>query len=333
MSVTTAARTAPKFAVAYREEDGQPWIGLPGAVTQGKSVSEMFEAAKMGDWDVRTREVITDADTDSPDFEVIRNNPFTKGLDRLAMVKGRYTTVQNETIRDFASTLAHGDVTPVAMGQIRNGREVFMSFHLGEDIVVAGSDKIGRYMTVRSSHDGSLSLMIAIHSMRLQCQNMLSSLRSSALSTYKLRHTQSIDGRVQDAREALQIAVKQSDVFEADMNRLAEIKITKDKFWSLVEDMFPRPEKDVRGSLTKWETRTERLMSLWNGSDSLEGGNTMENLGNTAYRAYNVFNEDMRWYSTVRGGNVENALVRASGFDDASNKRDVQFYQRALSLA
>ena len=329
--------TAPdygKYAVAYRTTEGPAWMGLPG-VSHGEdvSVNEMFKSASLADWDVRVREIMTDARTDSPDFEVIRTNPNDGGLDRLHVAKKRYTPVQNEQVRDIATGIASGDVKPDAMGQYKGGRRVFMSFTLGENIVLdpeGQADEIGRHLTVLTSHDGSLSIIACTNNFRLLCQNQLTSVRTNALGTYKIRHTSTVEGRMLDARKALSIAFKANDAFAEDMKALMAKPVTDAKFWTLVTDLFPKPEQDVKGSLSKWETRTDRLMGLWKGVEV--GGNTVENLDKTAYRAYNALNEDLMWYTSIRAGNVENALVRASGFDDGANRENVRLFEAVSAL-
>jgi phage/plasmid-like protein (TIGR03299 family) len=322
-----------KYAVAYRT-DGPAWIGLPGVATNG-TTEEMFKAAHLNDWNVRVRELITDArvEKDNPDFEVLRTNPLDKGLDRLHLAKKRYTPVQNEDIRQLAENITSGDITPQAMGSFKGGRRVFMSFVLGDQIIIdpkGSADPIEKSLTIVTSHDGSLSIVAFMNDYRLECQNMLTSMRHHALSEYKVRHTSTVQGRMLDARTALGVSFKASEALQKEMQELAEVKVTKSDFWSIVEREFPKPEEDVKGSLKKWETRTDRLMDLWAGN--AVGGNTVAGLEDTKYKAYNVLNEDFMWYTTVRGGNVENALVRASGIDQASNKSNLHLYELVKSF-
>ena len=318
-----------KYAVAYRNDDGPAWMGLPGVETTGNT-SEMFDAALLGNWNVRARELVTDArvEKNNPDFEIIRDNPADGGLDRLHVAKKRYTPVQNEAVRDIALNITSGDVKADAMGQYKGGRRVFMSFTLGDDIVLdpnGSADRIGKHLTLLTSHDGSLSIMALTHDARLACQNMLTSIRHNALGTYKIRHTSTVGGRMLDARLALSVGFKASEALEEDMNRLLAVPVKKDAFWDIVTGLFPEPEEDVKGSLKKWTTRTDRLMDIWNG-DAV-GGNTVANLEDTAYKAYNVLNEDAFWYTGIRKGDEANALVRAGGMDDAGNRLNLNLYK------
>jgi phage/plasmid-like protein (TIGR03299 family) len=317
---------ANKATVAYRQDNSQPWIGIKGVATTG-DIDQMFAAAKLGGWDVHKREIITDARTDSPDFEVNRTNPVDGLLDRLTVSKERYTTYQNEEVRDFAKELVHGDVTPVAMGALSGGRKIFMQFKIGDETVVKGTDdKVELFLNLRTSHDGSWAFSTNVGNMRLACQNMLTSIRANALSSFTIRHTKSMEGRIADARTALGLSVKVNAEFMKDMEVLAQADMDQNKFWALVKDIYPEPKKDVRGSLAKWTTKTDTIMGIYNGE-------TLAGLDDTAYKAYNALNEHLFWYPSVRAGNVEGALVRASGMDDLTNKQNVGLYRRVLAAA
>ena len=315
-----------QLSVALRTDGERPWMGLPAArVGTGASITDTLEAAGMLNWNVRKRLIETDAATDTDDFEVIRD--WNGGVHRLSIAGERYETVQNEDLAAMANGIASGDVGADVVGHYGNGRKIFMTFQLGENIVLdpnGSADEIGKYFSITSSHDGSLAICMFTHNMRLDCQNMLVGVRSNALSTFKMRHTSTVQGRLADARTALGIAFKQSEVFEAEMQALIEQEMRKDQFFALVDTIFPKPEKDVRGSFAKHEKKVETLAGLWNGK-------TVANLEDTAYKAYNVLNEHLMWYSTIRAGNTENALVRASGFNEATNKENLDLFKRVLA--
>jgi phage/plasmid-like protein (TIGR03299 family) len=285
-----------------------------------------MEQGGFNNWNVRKRLIETDALTDTDDYEIIRDT--ASGIHRLGIAGERYETVQNEALASMADTITDGDITVDVLGHYNNGRNVFITLALGENLVLdpeGQADEIGRYLTMRTSHNGSTAVQAIMHNMRLDCQNMLTSLKSHALSSFSMRHTQSVEGRIADARKALGIAFKQGEVFKQDMEALLAREVTDQKFWELVTALYPEPEADVRGSLKKWETKTDNLVGLWNGE-------TLTGLDNTAYKAYNALNEHLFWYPGIRSGNTENALVRASGFDEATNKNNLSLYRQVLTL-
>lgn len=318
-----------KHAVVLRTDGERPWMGLPAStVGTDKTVTETMEAANMLGWNVRKRLIETDALTDTDDFEVIRDVADGK-VHRLSIAGERYVTVQNEELAQLADGITDGDLTADVVGHYNNGRNIFMTFCLGDNIVLdpnGSADEIGRYFSIISSNDGSAAITALTHNMRLDCQNMLRAVKSEALSTFKMRHTQTVKGRMEDARKALSIAFRQSEVFEEEMRAMIETQVTKDAFFDLVESIYPTPEKDVRGSVAKHEAKVETLAGIWN-------GDTVANLEDTAYKAYNVLNEHLLWYPGIRAGNTENALVRASGFNETANKANLDLYKRVMAFA
>lgn len=316
-----------QHAVVLRTDGSRPWMGLPAStVGTDKTVMETMEAAGMLNWNVRKRLIETDAVTDTDDFEIIRDLPDGR-IHRLHIAGERRVTVQNEELAAMADFVTDGDLSADVVGHYNNGRNIFMTFCLGDNIVLdpnGSADEIGRYFSIISSNDGSAAITAMTHNMRLDCQNMLRSVKSEALSIFKMRQTQTVKGRMEGVRTALGIAFKQSEVFEAEMQSLIEQEMQKDEFFALVESIYPKPEKDVRGSLKKWESKVETLAGLWNGP-------TVSELEDTKYKAYNVLNEHLLWYPGIRAGNTENALVRASGFDEAANKKNLDLYKRVLA--
>lgn len=334
---------APVKTMAYRQENGAPWMGLPAVISDGtKSNEEMIREAGLLDWNIHLSEVQPEVigvdddgeavyeEVDTPSFKVLRTNPESGLLHRLAIVGNRYHEVQNEALIAMADNITEGDATLVAAGHYSNGRRVFLSFELGENIVFdpeGSADGIGRYLTVMAGHDGGLGIGFFTHAMRLRCQNMLTSIRLNALGSFKARHTQNVEGRILEARKGLGVGFKASDEWEKEMKALWDVPVKGVQgFGKIVESVYPRPEKDVKGSLAKWENKTGAIMGLWTGA-------TLDNVPDNAYKAYNALNEHLMWGSTVRAGNVEGALVKASGFDETTNKANLALYRAVLLAA
>jgi phage/plasmid-like protein (TIGR03299 family) len=319
-------------AVALRKPGETPWMGLPAYTTPGgETPLEMAAKAGLLGWDVQKREIVTDAEpVDGKDFEILANvGGPTEPRVRLGIGRERYTTVQNEQFVEMADFATDGDARSEVMGWYRGGRNVFMSFTLGDNIVLdpeGQADEIGRFLHLFGSHDGTSGIVACTSNLRLACQNQITSAKHSALSTFKMRHTTNVEGRMLDVRQALGIAFKANDAFEKEMQALIEVEMNAAKFWNLVQNIYPKPEKDVRGSVKKWENHTDTIMGLWSGE-------TNSGLEDTAYKAYNALNEDLMWYGGIRAGNEENALLRASGFDKATNDKNLGLYKAVLLAA
>jgi phage/plasmid-like protein (TIGR03299 family) len=173
-------------------------------------------------------------------------------------------------------------------------------------------DVIKNYLAISTSHDGSSAVQATVTPIRLTCMNTHTAVfRKGANQSFKLRHTQSIDGRVAQAREALGLANKYLDEFDRMAQEMIEKELTKVQFNQIVDLAYPKPESDKKGALTKWENKIELL-------DEIYGGDTNGMIAGNAWGAYNALTERLDWYRTARG-NGEGVLMGASGFDPVVN--------------
>jgi hypothetical protein len=121
-----------------------------------------------------------------------------------------------------------------------------------------------------------------------------------------------LQGKVQAAREALGMANTYLDAFDKIANEMIAKEISDKQFFDIITAVYSKPEEDVKGALTKWETKIDTLNDIY-------FGETCVNIKGTAWGAYNALTERLDWYRNPRGGNAESVLAAASGFDAATN--------------
>ena len=164
-----------------------------------------MEGAKLSNWNVRLEDVAPLAPQHNfiaDSFLVVRDNPYTAGnTDVLSVVGSRYKVVQNEDLFSFAENLHDGnpDVKVDSAGSLKQGRIVYGSWSLPNQLVldpkgVADTTKL--YLIVWTSHDGSVAVQAAITPVRVRCQNTLNLAMKSAKQSFKIRHTQTADGKI-----------------------------------------------------------------------------------------------------------------------------------------
>ena len=318
--------TAEK-AIALRGNSGEsPWMGLPAVRAEDDpSTMELLERAGLTGWDVRKRLIETDATPlGGEDYEVLAD--INGQVRRMSIAGERYETVQNEDLAIMGDTITDGGASLYVAGSYRNYRSIFLGFQLGDDIVLdpeGQADRIGQWMTLLTSHDGTVGVGGFTYDMRLACQNQLTSQKSNALGRFTFRHTKNVAGRIEAARKALSIGFRASEALAEEMEFLIQQDMSDKAFWDLVKDIYPEPEEDVKGSLTKWTNKTDSIVAAWNS----EEGN-MSNLDKTAYRAYNALNEQLLWGGSVRDGNSEGVFIRTGGFDNATNEKNLVLAKR-----
>jgi phage/plasmid-like protein (TIGR03299 family) len=239
----------------------------------------------------------------------------------LGVVGERYVPLQNEDLFSFGDNLLDGGGRWETAGSIRGGRVVFGSIALQDSITLdpnGRADKIDNYLLINTSHDGSIAIQASITPVRVVCANTLNLALSSfkgknaAKQTFKIRHTQTAEGKIAVAREALGLAHKYIDEFSVMANAMIEKEITKSQFDDIVALAYPAPEKDAKGSVKKYDSKIDLLQSIYVGqyNDTIAG---------TAWGAYNALTERLDWYRNSRGGNNESIYASASGFDPVIN--------------
>lgn len=295
------------------------WHNLGTVISEPVPTAEMLDLANLSHWNVRVEEMVlpNGYTTKNPSFMVVRDHPEDGHGDVLATVGGRYVPVQNEDLFAFADNILaeHDETRWETAGSIKDGRVVFGSLALDREIVLdpnGVADKVNTYLLVNTSHDGSVAVQASVTPVRVVCQNTLNAALRGVKQSYKIRHTQSAEGRVAVAREALGLAHNYLDKFESEAQALIQTEITKAQFNAIVAMAYPMPDKDSKGSMKKWESKVDLL-------DEIYAGPTNGMIANTAWGAYNAMTERIDWYRKSRGGNDENIFAAASGFDPVTN--------------
>jgi phage/plasmid-like protein (TIGR03299 family) len=288
-----------------------------GTVFQDEvTTSEMLSLANLNSWNVRLEDIpLPDNYTaKKSNYLVVRDHPEDKHPDVLSVVGQRYKTLQNEELFAFGDNLLDGGRWEVA-GSLKDGRVVFGALALERETILDPNgvrDVVKNYLAISTSHDGSSAVQATVTPIRLTCMNTHTAVfRKGAKHSFKLRHTQSIDGRVAQAREALGLANAYLDEFDKLAQAMIEKELTKTQFNQIVDLAYPKPEEDKKGAFTKWENKIELL-------DEIYGGDTNGMIAGNAWGAYNALTERLDWFRTSRG-NDESLLMGTAGFDPTVN--------------
>lgn len=293
------------------------WHGLGTVIDNEVSTSEMLQLAHLAGWNVRLEEIALPGRSHKEFFATVRTNPFDGGTDVLGVVGERYKVLQNEELFTFGDALLDGGRWETA-GSIKNGTVVFGSLALDRETNLdpnGRGDKVNNYLLVHTSHDGSLAIQASVTPVRVVCQNTLNMAIGykgrGVKQSFRIRHTQTLQGKVQAAREALGLANKYLDEFDKVAAEMIAKEINDQKFFDIITAVYPKPEDNAKGAMTKWENKIDTLNSIYNGE-------TCVNIKGTAWGAYNAMTERLDWYRNPRGGNAESVLAAASGFDPST---------------
>ena len=293
------------------------WHGLGTVIDEAVSTQEMLDLAHLSGWNVRLEAVSLPGRSHREYFATVRTNPFDGDTDVLGVVGERYKVLQNEELFTFGDALLDGGRWETA-GSIKNGTVVFGSLALDRETNLdpkGRGDKVNNYLLVHTSHDGSLAIQASVTPVRVVCQNTLNMAIGykgrGVKQSFRIRHTQTLQGKVQAAREALGLANKYLDEFDKVAAEMIAKEINDQKFFDIITAVYPKPEDNAKGAMTKWENKIDTLNTIYNGE-------TCVNIKGTAWGAYNAMTERLDWYRSPRGGNAESVLAAASGFDPST---------------
>ena len=306
--------------VAFALRGAPAWHNLANRIfSQDEDVSTatMLEEAKLSNWNVRLSpitEYIPEAFNDVSDASlVLRTNPFNGGTDVLATVGKRYKPVQNEELFAFADNIHDADPNCrwESAGSLKKGKVVFGTVDIPRTMVLdpqGANDQTKLYLIVWTSHDCSVAVQAAITPVRVVCQNTLNLAMKSAKQSFKIRHTQSVEGRIQVARETLGLALGYFDEFEKEAQELFKQEITDVEFSKLIRSIYPKPDVDNKSTLKRWENKVVLIDDLYHNSP------TNANIKGTKWGAFNALTERLDYFRSGRG-NSETLMAGASGFD------------------
>ena len=324
--------------VAFALRGAPAWHNLANRIfTKDEEVttSLMLEEAKLANWNVRLSPLtdhISESWNDVSDASlVIRDNPFNKGIDVLATVGKRYKPVQNEELFAFADAIhdANADCRWESAGSLKKGKVVFGTVDIPRTMVLdpqGANDETKLYLIVWTSHDGSVAVQAAVTPVRVVCQNTLNLAMKNAKQSFKIRHTQSVEGRIQVARETLGLALGYFDEFEKEAQSLYTQAITDAEFSKLIQTIYPKPDKDAaKVALTKWENKVVLLDDLYHNSP------TNATIKGTKWGAFNALTERLDYYRSGRG-NSETLMAGASGFDPILTAEKNKLYRMVATF-
>ena len=334
------------MAHALEEKDGQvafalrgkpAWHGLANVLfdkDEHINTNTMLDSAKLSNWNIELEEIQnpTNYRSHKSSYYVTRTNPFDNGKDILGIVGEKYKVVQNEQLFDFGDNLLHGGASWESAGSIKNGTIVFGSLVVPKEFTLdakGANDKTKTYLLVHTSHDGSVSVQASITPVRVVCQNTLNLALGSVKQSFKLRHTATVEGKIQLARETLGLTFNYMDNFEKEAKALFETSVTDLEFNKIITAIYPKPDELNKQGLTVWSSKIDLINDLYFDSP------TNANIKGTAWGVFNTLTERLDYFRGERKtkNGAQNKLANASGFDPVTNAEKNKLFRQVKELA
>lgn len=243
-------------------------------------------------------------------INTMRLHPVTKEPQILGQASKDYPMWTNEDVFvGFADEILKvGRPTASTCGVLRDGRQAFMSFELPEEIRPGGLTGDGEgvrvWMVVDTSYDQLTPTAARLTTIRPVCANTLRAGKAQKFAVYKLKKTKNADLKVKMAQKALGLADKFHEAALDEWNQMLSVQLSDWKYEQIVTDLFGPGDSDDKATLTRWDTKLEKLRWLFSVDD------TTANVRGTGYAAVNAVTKYADWETRV------NQKAKPAGMDD-----------------
>ena len=263
----------------------RPWHGIGTVVEEAPTSEDAIRIARL-DWTVDQFPVFANGNEIPGYFANVRSDTN----EALGVVRNRYKIVQNTEAFDFVDGIVankHLECRYETAGSLFNGRRIFL---------------LVKFFT--NSHDGSSALTAGITNVRVVCNNTLQMALEGASRIWRCRHTTNIEGKKQQAKEALGMAVKYMEGMEKTAWQMASKKINEEAFFRKLFEANPTALADK----SKEET-ISRIHLIYSEKDDLQ------NFKGTAWGMYNAVADFVSNTAPLRQTKNSGEIKLASFFD------------------
>lgn len=310
-------------------------------VTKASNAQQALAAAGLAGWNVRKTPLMTEAsitvgDEEMPfkldvpgKFATVRTNPATGLPEVLGVVGNIYKPIQNEAHCAILDTIVdYSGANFESAGQMRGGRDVFVSMKLNDQVLIGGVDPIDMYLASFNSHDGSSSFKLAPTAVRVFCANQQAAIMKGAESSFTVRHTVNARSIVEEARHALDLTFAYSTEFQAAAERLIDQTMTDAQFADIIGAWWPLADEAKPAVKTRHAKREDTLMRLFADAE------TNANIRGTRWAAYQTITEYVDHFApTNLNGESSIAAARATRVLTGATAQDVKNFAFQSLLA
>ncbi len=286
-----------------------PKDALPGTAQEAMAQSSL-------DWKVEREPIFLE------NGDKIQNNYAMRRTDNgdvFGIVGGRYTSLQNiEAFNFFDSLVKDGVASYEAAGASKHGSRVWIRAKLNDVVEVADKDKIGKYVVLTNTHDGTGSVHVFITPYRFVCSNALAGLIRSAKydgEIYSIRHTHALHDRAKQAIKTLESVNETYKALAETWTKMAEFELPPEK----IEDYFGTlfPDKEGKKSKNKGQEIRDDLKHYLTAGRGHELG-----LEKTLWGTYNAVTEYLSHNMSSRKGSTEEKHFDSLMFGDRAKKNE-----------
>ncbi len=221
-----------------------PWHGLGTKVDGLQTAADAIVAAGL-DWTVEKRAMSIRHEGQELVVPNAWANTRTSDGAVLGIVGDSFANVQPADAFDWADSLVDdGSAKYETAGSLMGGRRIFLSMELPDGIRIDGDEsEVKPYLLISNGYDGTCPLRADVTLVRVVCANTWTLAVKGATRSFKIRHSGSIEGKLEAAREALGITFTYVAEFQKMAERLALQEVTDRQVAEIMAKLWPVPER------------------------------------------------------------------------------------------
>lgn len=224
----------------------------------------------------------------------------------LGTVGSKHTILQNRKALGIGNALFDTSDAVIDSGwSLRGGRQVGVTFRIpSADISVPGDGGgfLPMYLLLSNSHDGNSSVTGHVGPVRMACTNMVRLFIRSAVSSFRIRHTSGVEGKVAAMRDALGITFRYKTAVEEQIDRLMNTTLVESQVDEILRAAFPIREEATEKQ--RENSVQHALMANWQSSP------TIDEIRGTGWGVVNAVNEYFEHLQPVRTTTFDRDSVR-----------------------
>ena len=295
------------------------WHGLATVLDNPPSTAQAIEEAGLN-WMVKEQPLYTDLGKGLSPIPTHKSLVRSTDHQLLGIVSQQYQPLQNHDAFSWFDFLLHdGNISLETAGSLKQGKRVWILAKIKNSATdIIKDDAVEPYLLLSNSHDGSSAIWIKFTPIRVVCQNTLSwalSKRQSDLNAsraFRIRHQGDIQGKLNQARLALDFARQRFAIATEEYKAMAGVNLNQqdlDLYLSLVLDTdTPQSSRAYSQLIANFEQGCG-------------------NKGQTLWDAYNGVTE---WLDHQRG-NSDSKRLESTWFGNSAKTRSLA-HQSALEF-
>jgi len=271
--------TKGKAEMAYVGE--KPWHGLGQELKAGADINTWKKEAGM-DWTIKSSPVTYGPGLQFDGYQALYRSDTD---DALSIVSSNYKVVQPAEVLEFFRDLvgANGFELTTA-GTLFGGKRFWALASIGKEACIVGKnrDKVGGYLLLSSSCDGTLATTARFTSVRVVCNNTLT-LANKDKAEVVIRHRSDFDPSA--VKNQLGVARDLFADFMKEMRSLAAVKLDRAYASEFVATLL-KDTKTIYKEEAEKSRQHQTIMNLYDGS-----GMGADMAGQTAWGLLNSVTE------------------------------------------